>query len=198
MDPNNLFFTSDTHFLHENIIEYTGRPFATIEGMNVEIIRNWNDVVPENGVVYHLGDFALGNPGVTLNILNQLNGSIFLIRGNHEKTVMKSKMLRDKFSLIYDYACEIKVEDPDATYVSSKGCQLIVLCHYALEVWRNSHHGSWHLHGHSHNGLPTPEDKLRLDVGVDNPFCDFFPISYHQVKEHMKTKKFLPAQQRTI
>jgi len=193
MKPNKLFFTSDTHFFHTNIIEYANRPFANVEDMNDEIIRNWNDTVPKDGIIYHLGDFALGNQTETLNILNRLNGQIYLIRGNHEKTVMSKQFLRSKFAGIFDYVCELNVDDPEATYVSGNGKQLIVLSHYAFEVWRNSHHGSWHLHGHSHNTLPTPDDKLRLDVGVDNPLCDFYPISYNRVKEHMKTKKFKPV-----
>ena len=106
--------------------------------------------------------------------------------------MIKNKILRDKFVTIYDFVCEIKVDDVDATYVSGKDQQLIVLSHYAFEVWRNSHHGSWHLHGHSHNNLPTPDSKLRLDVGVDNPLCNFSPISYNTIKEHMKNKKFTP------
>lgn len=196
MNSNNLYFTADSHFLHAKIIEYTNRPFANVEDMNDEIIRNWNDVIPGHGIVYHLGDFALGNTEQTLNIINRLNGQIHLIRGNHEKTVMKSKVLRDKFVEIFDYACELKVDDPEATYVSGNGKQLIVLSHYPFETWRNSGHGSWHLHGHSHGNLPTADNVLRLDVGVDNPFCDFFPVSYNQIKKHMQTKKFKPINSR--
>jgi calcineurin-like phosphoesterase family protein len=192
MNPNSLFFTADQHFLHYNIIKYTTRPFANVDDMNEELIRNWNDVVPLDGTVFHLGDFALGNPMRCLDIINRLNGTITLIKGNHEKTVMKTKFLRDRFEKIHDMGCEIKVDDDEATYTSAKGQQLIVLSHYAYEVWHNSHYGSWHLHGHSHNNLPTAENRLRLDIGVDNPFCNFYPVSYNKVKEYMKAKKFKP------
>ena len=56
----NLLFTSDTHFFHEGIIKFCNRPFATVEEMNETLIQNWNETVPENGTVFHLGDFAFG------------------------------------------------------------------------------------------------------------------------------------------
>ena len=196
MSLSKLFFTADQHFYHKAIIQYANRPFTSIEEMNETLIKNWNDVVPSDGVVYNLGDVALGSIEATVDCLNRLNGTIYLIRGNHEKTVMKSKVLRDRFEAIYEFTHELKIPDPDAKYVSSKGNQLVVLSHYAYQVWRNSCHGSFCLHGHSHNGLYTPDDMLRLDVGVDNPLCNFHPISYEQVKTHMKTKNFKSVNQK--
>ena len=190
---NNLFFTSDSHFLHKYVCEYQNRNYVSVDEMNKQLILNWNSVVPSNGVVYHLGDFSLGNPKLTLDIINRLNGGIILVKGNHEKTIMGSKYLRDKFTMIHEYGYEIKVEDEDATYTSAHGKQLIVLSHFPYEVWHNSHYGSWHLHGHSHNKTYSRNDQLRLDVGVDNPFCNFKPVSYLQVKEFMKTKNFKPS-----
>ena len=58
-DP--IWFTSDTHFRHANIIKFSGRPFANVEEMNEELIRRWNEAVPDNGIVFHLGDFCCGN-----------------------------------------------------------------------------------------------------------------------------------------
>lgn len=61
-NQNKLFFTSDTHFFHANIIKYANRPFGSVEEMNEELIRCWNETVPEDGVVYHLGNFSFGGP----------------------------------------------------------------------------------------------------------------------------------------
>ena len=81
----NLFFTSDTHFFHEGIIKFCNRPFATVEEMNETLIRNWNETVPENGTVFHLGDFAFGGwREMSINVDGQkiiLNHNPFLCYG---------------------------------------------------------------------------------------------------------------------
>ena len=90
LDPDKLFFTSDTHFGHKNIIKYCNRPFKTVEEMNEALIENWNKVVPKDGVVVHCGDFTY--PFKDSNIIDQyqkyfsqLKGSIILVRGNHDE-----------------------------------------------------------------------------------------------------------------
>lgn len=190
MNTDKLFFTSDDHFLHDKVLLYASRPFKTVKEMNETLIKNWNSVVPEDGVVYNLGDVALGRTSDTLEILNRLNGSIYLVSGNHEKTVLKRKILRDRFVAIYDHTHILDIVDQDAIY--SNGVQQIILSHFVYQVWRNKQYGSWHLHGHMHNELPTPNNILRLDVGVDSSICNFTPISYNQVKAHMNTKNFVP------
>ena len=55
-----IFFTSDTHFNHSNVIQYCNRPFSSLDEMNAKLIENWNERVNENDIVYHLGDFAMG------------------------------------------------------------------------------------------------------------------------------------------
>jgi calcineurin-like phosphoesterase family protein len=90
----NYWFTSDTHFFHENIIMYCGRPFSCAEEMNEVLVDNWNSVVKPGDVVYHLGDVAMGGKkaydelGV---LLNRLNGSKRLIVGNHDDIPFLSK-----------------------------------------------------------------------------------------------------------
>ncbi|MBU3913411.1 MAG: metallophosphoesterase [Nanoarchaeota archaeon] len=76
-----IFIISDTHFNHKNIIQYSNRPFETVETMNEEMIKRWNSKVGKDDLVIHLGDFALGNEG---EIKNKLNGTIILLPGNHD------------------------------------------------------------------------------------------------------------------
>ena len=83
-DGNKVFFTSDTHFYHANIINFCKRPFANVETMNEALIENWNAVVGANDIVFHLGDFCFGGSAEWTNILNRLNGRIYLIVGNHD------------------------------------------------------------------------------------------------------------------
>jgi len=178
----NIFFTSDHHFGHNNIIKFCNRPFGSIGEMNEELIKRWNEKVGPDDEVYHLGDFALGNPAEFTDIANRLNGTIYLINGNHDSAALNNKK---RFKWIKDYF-ELKVKDDEC----ANGVQRIILFHYAMRVWRGDNRATWHLYGHSHNNLPDKEDKLAFDIGVD---ChDFYPLSYNEVKAIMKTKKWEP------
>ena len=64
--------------------------------MNEELISQWNTIVGDNDEVYHLGDFSLGSPKVTEEVLDRLKGRIHLIKGNHEKSVLRNKSTREK------------------------------------------------------------------------------------------------------
>jgi calcineurin-like phosphoesterase family protein len=173
-----IFFTSDHHFGHKNIIKFCNRPFADVESMNETMIAKWNERVGEGDEVYHLGDFALCSSGKLNKILDQLNGKIYLIKGNHESSALDCK---NRFEWIKEYH-ELVVPDPEF----AKGEQLIVLFHYAMRTWNAAHWGSYHLYGHSHGTLPDDETAHAFDIGVD---ChDFYPIEYKEVKAMMKKK----------
>lgn len=80
-----IYLVSDTHFNHENIIKYCNRPFKDIYEMNDTIIKNWNSLIKENDIVYHLGDFGFGTKEELKTIFDKLNGKKYLIMGNHDK-----------------------------------------------------------------------------------------------------------------
>ncbi len=168
-----IFFTADTHFNHANVIKYCNRPFASVQEMNEELVKRWNDTVSLTDEIYHLGDFALGSYNTTKDILDSLKGRIYLVKGNHDKQIYA-----ERFEWVKDYY-ELKYQK-----------QLIVLCHYAMRTWRNSHHGSWNLHGHSHGTLEILPNLRQHDVGID--VNDYRPISFDQVQEIMKTKEWEP------
>ena len=187
-DKDKLFFTSDTHFFHKNIIKYCDRPFENTDEMNKTLVENWNRVVPKDGVVFHLGDVSLtATPKLLNDLLHSLNGEKYLIIGNHEKDALSKEFIREHWKGIYDIA-EIFVPDEEITYKE----QHIVMCHYPMIVWNASHRGSWGLFGHVHGGLSNKGEikhsPLAMDVGVD---CNnYSPISYQQVKEQI-TKQLL-------
>src|SRR6185503_11124675 len=80
-----IWIISDTHFGHENIIHYTGRPFSNAWEMNQAILENWNSVVKVTDIVYHLGDVYMGMPGQDAwHLLKKLQGHKRLILGNHD------------------------------------------------------------------------------------------------------------------
>lgn len=169
------WFVGDSHFGHFNIIKYCKRPFQTVEEMDWTMIKRWNERVSPNDTVYHLGDVSFHRDrSHTLHLLNNLNGKIILIRGNHDK--LKSDLVKARFESIHDYL-ELKINN-----------QLIVMCHYPFLRWNKGHRGSWSIHGHSHGGInQLNKGTRRLDVGVDTH--NFYPYSYGEVKEYMTTGK---------
>jgi calcineurin-like phosphoesterase family protein len=84
-----IFVISDTHFHHENIIKYSNRPFKNVEEMDNEMIKRWNDKVKRDDLVIHLGDFALGSEKEIKELKDNLNGTIILLRGNHDHKVVR-------------------------------------------------------------------------------------------------------------
>ena len=88
-NEQNIWFTSDTHFFHENIIFLNNRPYKSVQEMNEDLIHKWNTVVGLNDIVYHLGDVGMKCSPERLNLLlKRLNGKIHLIKGNHDKAAI--------------------------------------------------------------------------------------------------------------
>jgi calcineurin-like phosphoesterase family protein len=171
------FITSDHHFGHGNVIRYSNRPFASADEMDEALIRAWNARVPHNGIVYHLGDFSFHkNRERTKGIRHRLNGTIRLLKGNHDR--LKGDML-DLFEWVKDY---YEAKSPSGVKV--------VMCHYPFMTWNKSHHNSWSLHGHCHNSLRPPaplDDQKRMDVGVDT-HPDYAPYTWDEIEKFMSKK----------
>jgi calcineurin-like phosphoesterase family protein len=177
MTKQKTYFTSDWHLFHANIIKYSNRPFKDTAEMNAAILNNLNEKVTENDWLYFLGDMAFTRETYYLTSwLDKLRcKNICVIKGNHDRT---TALIRDRF-FWYKDMCEIKVEN-----------QPIVLCHYAMRVWNKSHHGAWHLYGHSHGSLPDDPNALSMDVGVDTN--NFYPYSMEDIALRMSKKTFVP------
>lgn len=174
-----VFFTSDTHFGHSNIIKYCQRPFNSAEHMDEVLISNWNEVVSPQDIVFHLGDFCFGSDKEWIKILQRLNGTKYLILGNHDlKKIANSSQIQDYFA---DINMQMRV-------VVDK--QKILLNHYPFLCFEGGYQNVWQLFGHVHSSKhSTGLDKERLvhlfptqyDVGVDNN--NYRPVSFAQVSQ---------------
>lgn len=80
-----IFFTSDLHFGHKNIIEYCKRPFVDVDDMNEQLCQKWNARVKPEDTTYILGDFAMG-PKANIYLRKRLNGRVILVKGNHDRS----------------------------------------------------------------------------------------------------------------
>lgn len=192
------FFTGCTHFGHANIIRLADRPFETVEHMNTELIRRWNEKVRPEDTVYHLGDVAWGSQ--VENFFLELNGSIIFITGNHDDPDEMENLERDY---------------PDNTFVTNYhelkiDSQRLVLFHYPIDDWNGRWRGAIHLHCHTHSktlrnphlpyvnssdlefgektelGRNYPVDLTcnRFCVGVDS--TDFAPISFEEIMKEAR------------
>ena len=133
------FYISDWHYGHKNVLGFDNRPFTSIEQMNEELIRRWNEVVSDGDLVYILGDMFWCTPKIAAPIVEQLNGQKILIKGNHDRW-HDSKF--DKLFVKIDEYMEI--EDNGSK---------IVLCHYPIPCFKNHFYGWTHLYGHVHNSF---------------------------------------------
>lgn len=184
-DTGKIFWVSDTHFSHVNILKYCNRPFESVEAMNEALAANWNSVVGPEDHVYHLGDFCFGNvekwnwclePG-------RLNGHIHLILGNHDpERVFREGTLLERFDSI-DFQKILIIEG-----------WTVIMNHFPfLSFSNNLDHKVIQLFGHIHSGpdgignVMTGGKELQwnqYDVGVDNN--NYTPVSWAQIKEKMK------------
>lgn len=172
-----IYFTSDTHFYHDNILKYEHRPFKDINDMNQQIINNWNSRVKNKDQIYILGDFSFGNKQQTLKVLNKLNGQKFLIKGNHDY-ILKESEVENKFAWVKDY------------YVLKHNNIKFVLFHYPIQVWDCKHHGAIHLYGHIHSNLGNHSMEYNIinsyNVGVD--VNNFTPIELNEILIKLRYK----------
>lgn len=79
-----IWFTSDMHFGHRNIMRFCNRPFDSVEEMDEALINNWNAIVEEGDIVFNLGDFAYASNSRWKEILERLKGTHYLVLGNHD------------------------------------------------------------------------------------------------------------------
>lgn len=152
-----IFFTSDLHIGHVNVIRFDNRPFKTVEEMDEELIARWNKKVGPDDVVYVLGDLIWKTRnGDAVDILKRLNGRIVLIKGNHDVFIRKPEA-RKLLSRVKEYE-DIYVTLEDGT---SRRC---ILSHYFIPMYDGHFRGAIHLHGHSHN---TDESVLEEEIAYD-------------------------------
>lgn len=151
-----VYFGSDYHFEHKNILSFCNRPYVDLDEMQDKMIEEYHDRLSPGDVVYLLGDIQFCNHTDYLQKLcKNKRVEVHLIHGNHD-----SKRTRNyegwRSSQSYK---DIKV---DNTRIS--------LFHYPISEWNRKDHGSIHLHGHTHGLMSHKAEYIpkRLDVGYDN------------------------------
>lgn len=175
-----IWVTSDLHLGHNREFIYRPRGFESVEEMNNKIVENWNSVVGASDEVYILGDVMLGDNVKGMELFNQLNGLIYLVRGNHD-TDTRIRLFEEGWRCIEVY---------DAKYLKYNGYHFY-MTHYPC-LTGNLHKESLkqmtiNLHGHTHERKPFFYDlPFCYNVGMDAHDC--YPICLDDVIEEMKQK----------
>jgi len=158
-----VYFISDLHMDHRNIIRYCHRPFKDVAEMNAAIVGNWNSLVKPDDLVYLLGDIAFGRGSRSpIWWLTRLAGIKFCIKGNHDRGV-KTK----------PFEC-----------ITIRGVP-VLLIHNPDDIspnWRG-----WIIHGHDHDTRPFVDETLkRINVSVE--VTDYKPVSLETIAQILSTE----------
>jgi len=161
------FLISDTHFSHNNVLTFKKENgtllregFHNIHHHDETLIDNWNRIVSPQDKVYHLGDVGFKNWTILSNILNRLNGTKVLIKGNHDN--FKASQYLQFF------------KDIRAYHILDKAILSHVPIHPdSLSRWKVN------LHGHTHgNNLP---DKRYINLSVEQ--INYTPVNFEELRE---------------
>lgn len=185
LDHQRIWFASDYHFCHANVIKYDNRPYKNVDEMNQALIDNWNHYITEDDIVFYLGDLSFDKNGKqTYELVHKLKGKIHAIIGNHDKE--KDLIKLNRFETVSDYI-NLSVLDED----NPRKWQEIMMMHFPILSWDKAHHGSYMLHGHCHQSLSNTEfHKTRriLDMGCNG--WDYCPVHYSDVKKILNEREF--------
>lgn len=180
-----IWFTSDLHFGHRNILKFCNRPWDTVEEMDKALINNWNSVVKKNDIVFDLGDFSFAGKNRWKELIQSLNGKHYLILGNHDV----SRYPGDDVMGLFEWVGPQLLLNIDNKY--------IYLNHYPFlcygGTWRKPEQAVWQLYGHLHlKPGTTGTDTSRVDISfpyqydVGTDLNNYTPISWKQVKEKIE------------
>lgn len=193
MSRKQVFFTSDWHIGHENVIKFDNRPFKDLAHMHRQLIINFNKQVPKDGLTYFLGDIGVGSSGELSSTLSQLNGTKILIVGNHDKpyqsnynagfdVVLNSATIKIGNQLVTMSHCPLMgVPREDMSEYPHKG----VNWHgeYKNKEFSVENNGQFHLHGHIHsseNGKSVKIQGRQFDVGL--PANKYRPVHISEIE----------------
>jgi len=158
-----IYFISDMHFNHANIIEYCRRPFKNVEEMNKVIIENWNKTVTKHDTVFVLGDLALQcSKEQVAELIEKLKGRKILIMGNHDKWNMDF-YYSIGFKEVYKYPILYK--------------KFFLISHEPVKFVDQTPY--LNIHGHTHNNMMIVDDHY-FNVSVEQ--INYTPILFEEIK----------------
>ena len=147
------YYIADPHFFHGALnTKMDRRGFESVEAMNEYMRRQWNRKVRKNDEVVILGDLSWGKAEETNELLERLNGRLYLIQGNHDRFLKNKDYNAGRFVWIKPYE---ELQDNK---------RKVILCHYPImcyngqyRVDENGNPKVYMLYGHVHD---TQDQRL--------------------------------------
>lgn len=170
---SNIWLISDTHFNHDKEFIWKARGFNSVWEMNNIIIEKWNEVVKYDDVVYHLGDFMLGDLDAGISLVKQLNGKIRLAIGNHDTDARLAT-----FCTLYNF------DDIQFGYRLKHGKNTFLLTHYPTLTGNFDNSKTYSIHGHTHSINPFCDYDMMYNVNCDAHNC--MPIALEDMLVEIK------------
>lgn len=186
---NKLWFMSDLHYNHENVIKFNRRPFENVKEMNWHIEQELITKVGPGDILFDMGDLFWKTDETTMkNVISLASPKEwYKILGNHDNyNVYRKSYIGTLFTLLSDIL-EINVDHEGRNY-------RLTLCHYPMISWNGKARGTLMIHGHCHGNIDninTESTDLRVDVGFDGALAKktgSFLISFEDILEYMKEK----------
>lgn len=178
------FFTSDLHLGHGSIIDFCSRPYDSVNEMNEDLVRRWNDTVAPDDEVTIVGDLAMGYLRDSLFFVGEMNGHKYLVPGNHDRMFRCLNSRRAHMEELYLEAGIERVLDEEFTVEIGEVTYLVSHFPYRGEsvedredrykVHRPIDRGMRLIHGHTH-GKWRKSGRM-VDVGVDA--WGGYPVTY--------------------
>lgn len=172
------YLISDPYFDHDTIIDYCDRPFRSVKKMNKRLVEHGNTRTGSNDEVVYGGDLTIyTSAAVRLDWLDELNGEIVFLLGNHDGTVLEGL---DRVQFVEEFQFKHRgvpfhvVHDPADGPSNPKG---------------------WLLHGHHHNNWPdrvpfVDHDTRRVNFSVE--LLDYRPLATDRLVDYLACGERFP------
>jgi len=165
------YLVSDLHLNHDNIIDYCGRPFSSVEEINETLVVHWNAVVDPDDEVLYGGDLTIRtSTAALLDWLDELNGEIVFLLGNHDGTVLEDL---GRVEFVKEFRFEHRGAPFHAIHDPAD----------APSNWKG-----WLFHGHHHNSWPdrfpfVDHDTRRVNFSVE--LLDYRPLATDRLVDYL-------------
>lgn len=186
-----IWFTSDLHIGHTNVVDFCQRPFKDVNEMNEALVRNWNNCVKPTDTIFVLGDLALCPYKEFEPIARRLNGTKYLVKGNHDH-YSDTQYQRVGFTVFHEIKMKLCGRDIRMSHYPYWLPWYKRLFAFKSELRYQERRppkipGEWLFHGHSHVKYKKANDGQRIHVGVDA--WNFRPVSLNELESLMAKNK---------